>query len=184
MVLTAQQVRDLVVGMRSRGLDVGLRDVSFAVLSSVFGDETLAFRAVFGDAPEIPAEEYLALQKVDEVKKAVSEEQPGDDETKGGAVISFDDLKEGLIDDMRALEKLRDSVDNEGRPTLEAKEMAQVVGRIADIRVKLTEKFNTTERVVEQRVVVEQKFSSICPYCNREIALPSGPQIKPPSTLF
>lgn len=184
MVLTSQQVRDIVVGMRSRGLDVGLRDVSFAVLASVYGDESLAFRALFGDAPEIPVEEYLAMPKVAEVKKAVLDEQPDNGEVTGGTVISFDDLKEGLIADMRALEKLRDSADDEGNPTLEAKEMAQVVGRIADIRVKLTEKFNTTERVVEQRVVVEQKFSSICPYCNREIALPPGPQVKPPDTLF
>lgn len=184
MVLTAQQVRDLVVGMRSRGLDVGLRDVSFAVLASVYGDESLAFRAVFGDSPEIPVEEYLALQKVDEVRKAVLDEQPDGDASSGGSAISFDDLKEGLIDDMRALEKLRDAVDNEGHPTLEAKEMAQVVGRIADIRVKLTEKFNTTERVVEQRVVVEQKYDSICPGCGREISVPSGPQIKTPATLF
>lgn len=183
MVLTSQQVRDLVSGMRSRGLDVGLRDVSFAVLSSVYEDEPLAFRAIFGDSPEIPMAEYMALPKVEEVRKAIIDEKP---DTNGGdsPAISFDDLKGGLIDDMRALEKLRDSVDNEGHPTLEAKEMAQVVGRIADIRVKLTEKFNTTERVVEQRVVVEQKYDSICPGCGREISVPFGPQIKPPATLF
>ena len=183
MALTSQQVKDLIVGMRSRGLEVGLRDVSFAVLSNVFGDEALAYRAAFGDAPEMTQEQYLAQPKVTEVKTAILEAIPGQAEAqKDGSLISFDDLKEGLINDMRSLEALRDAKDENGVPRLDAKELAQVVGRIADIRVKLTEKFNTTERVIEQRVVVEQKLDSVCPYCHHEIAV--GPQIKSQSTLF
>lgn len=170
MVLTSQQVRDLVLSLRSRGFDVGLRDVSFAVLSLVYADEALAFRALFGDTPEVSLDEYAAQPKIDEVKSAISVDAQTSETGSDGPVVSFDDLKEGLIADMRALEALRDSKDDEGRPALEPKEMAQVVGRIADIRVKLTEKFNTTERVVEQRVVVEQKFDSICPNCGHEIA--------------
>ena len=173
MVLTAQQVKDMIVGMRSRGLDVGLRDVSFAILSNVFGDEALAYRSTFGDSPDVPLGQYLEQPKVTEVKAAIlgaMPETPVDQEN--GTIISFDDLKAGLISDMRSLEALRDDKDENGVPKLEAKELAQVVGRIADIRVKLTEKFNTTERVVEQRVVVNQKYSSVCSFCGREIAPP------------
>ena len=181
MVLTQQQVKDLVLGLRAKGLDVGLRDVSFAVLSSVYCDDALAFRALFGDAPEVPADEYLASAKVAAVKEAIRPPEQEEGQEPGPA-ISFDDLKEGLIADMRALEDLRDSKDEEGRPALEPKEMAQVVGRIADIRVKLTEELTTTERVIEQRVVVEQKFDAVCPFCGREIAI--GVQKKSAGTLF
>lgn len=173
MVLSVQQVRDIVTSFRSRGSDVGLRDVSFAVLALVFDDDALAFRAMFGDSPAGQQEEYLSQPKIAEVKDAIRAEQPEDTPS---SAISFDDLKEGLIEDMRSLERLRDTLGDDGRPTLEPKEMATVVARIADIRVKLTEKFNTTERVVEQRVVVEQKYNAICA-CGREIYLPEGARI-------
>lgn len=168
---TASQVRDIIMGMRSRGLDIGLRDISFAVLSNVYGDETLAFRATFGDAPEVPQDEYLAREKMSTLLTELAPFFPDEQN-----VISFDELKSGLIDDLRALERLRDATDEDGNSPLDAKEMATVVARIADIRVKLTEKFNTTERVVEQRVVVEQKYNAICA-CGREIYLPEGARL-------
>ena len=171
MELTSQQVKDIVQGLRSRGLDARLRDVSFVVLASVFGDEALAFRAIFGDRPQCPLEEYAAQPMIKELRDAVDAASPEADAGGAQQAISFDDLKDGLIADMRALEELREAKDENGQPVLDPKEMAQVVARLADIRVKLTEKFNTTERVVEQRVVVEQKFDSVCPWCGREIAL-------------
>ncbi|MBO7684840.1 MAG: hypothetical protein J6Y20_04735 [Lachnospiraceae bacterium] len=171
MELTSQQVKEIVQGLRSRGLDARLRDVSFVVLASVFGDEALAFRAIFGDRPQCPLEEYLEQPMVQEVKASIAAASPSSDEPAEAQAISFDDLKDGLIADMRALEELREAKDEKGVPVLDPKEMAQVVARLADIRVKLTEKFNTTERVIEQRVVVDQKFDSVCPWCGREIAL-------------
>lgn len=164
MTPKASQVRDLITGMRSRGLEVGLRDVSFVALSRLYGDEPLAYRSVFGDA-EMPLDEYMAQEKVEELMKAADSVFP-DEQT-----VTFDELKSGLIDDLRSLEKLRDAKTEDGYPALDAKEMATVVARIADIRVKLTEKFNTTERVIEQRVVVEQKYTNVCPYCHHEFAL-------------
>lgn len=177
MELTSQQVRDIVQELRSRGLDVRLRDVSFVVLASAFGDDALAYRAIFGDKPDKNIEEYLEQPMVQEVKASIAAASPSSDEPAEAQAISFDDLKDGLIADMRALEELRESKDENGSPVLDPKEMAQVVARLADIRVKLTEKFNTTERVVEQRVVVEQKYDTICPYCRHEIAI--GPNVKP-----
>jgi len=171
MELSPQQVKDIVLGLRSRGLDVGLRDVSFVVLSAVYGDDALAYRSMFGDSPELSEAEYLSLPKMAEVRAAVLALQPEEPEASG-AIVSFDELKEGLIADMRALEELRDIRDEDGRSPLDAKELATVVARIADIRVKLTEKFNTTERVIEQRVVVNQKYDYVCPHCHHEIAIP------------
>lgn len=174
---TASQVKDIITGMRSRGLQVGLRDVSFSVLTNIYGDEALAFRSVFGDEPDIPRNEYITQEKIVELLKEVEPLFKEDN-------VTFDELKAGLINDLRALEKVRDQTNEDGNSLLDAKEMATVTARIADIRVKLTEKFNTTERVVEQRVVVEQKFNSVCPSCGREISIQQGPQLKPNGTLF
>ena len=172
----ANDVREILTKLRGLGMNAGFRDVSYAVLSRIYEEPELAYRCVFGDSPELTFEAYHAQAYVASVGASVAEffreeETPADGAGEEVETVSFDDLKKGLIEDMRSLEKLRDSTNMEGGPILDAKEMAQVVARIADIRVKLTEKFNTTERVVEQRVVVEQKFSSVCPWCHHEIAV-------------
>ena len=171
--LTTEQIREIINPLREEGLQVGLRDVAYAVLSIVYvGGRETAFRSVFGDSPEIPFDKYIARPETERVLAAVSDAlAPAGPRSGGGDEITFDDLKQGLIDDMRSLEELRDQRTDEGGPLLEPKEMAQVVARIADIRVKLSEKFNTTEHVVEQRVVVDSKYDSVCPYCHHEISV-------------
>lgn len=84
--------------------------------------------------------------------------------------LTYDELKAGLESDLRALIALRDNPDT----NLSTAEQVQITKQIADIRVKLTEKFGTTEQSGEQRVVVLTKFDSICPYCGREICI--GPR--------
>ena len=169
----ADDVREIVTKLRGLGMMAGLRDVSFAVLSRIYGDPQMAYRSIFGDSPEMDLPEYSSQAHVSAVAAQVDKFFYPDegDADESGQSLSFDDLKQGLIDDMNALIELRDKRTNEGGPMLEPKEMAQVVARIADIRVKLTEKFNTTEHVVEQRVIVENKFDTICPVCHHEISV-------------
>lgn len=174
-MLSGAEIRDIITSLRSRGLEVGLRDMSFAVLSIVYDDERLAYRSVFGENPDVSLDEYMGLEKVMELISCVEPFFPEEQS------VTFDELKSGLIQDLRALERLRDQKDGDGNSPLDAKEMATVVARIADIRVKLTEKFNTTERIVEQRVEVMQKFTGVCA-CGREIAFPLAPEEK--KTLF
>ena len=91
---------------------------------------------------------------------------------------SFDELKQGLVDDMNALIELRDQKNDDGDPVLDPKEMATVVGKITDIRAKLVDKFSVSEQVTEQRVVVNQKYNAICPYCHHELAVdPEGKKV-------
>ena len=163
-------VREIVNELRGRGLDAGLRDVTFAIMNKMFGDQAFAFRCAFGDPPyKAEPEEYFKCEKVKSVREALEKFFPSGEEEQ--QLVTFDELKKGLIDDMNALILLRDQQTDDGKSTLEPKEMAQVVARIADIRVKLTEKFNTTQRVLEQRVVVENKYNGICPYCRHEISV-------------
>jgi len=172
MGISNDDVREILSGLREQGVEAGLRDVSCAVLVHVYGDRLMAYRSVFGEPPsEGEYNAYWVERKTITIEHEVGKFFPeeSDDQT-----VSFDDLKQGLIDDMNSLIELRDAkkiVDGKEYAALDPKEMAQVVARIADIRVKLTEKFNTTERVVEQRVVVEQKYSGVCEYCGHEIAI-------------
>jgi hypothetical protein len=41
---------------------------------------------------------------------------------------------------------------------------------LADLSVKLNDKFNVADNTKNQVVIVNQKFNDVCPYCNREIS--------------
>lgn len=178
----AQDVRDLVARGREKGYDVGLRDISYALLAHLYEDPLLAFRSIFGDVADVPFEDYAASEKAayvsGEVVARIPAVQDAPAETREEKAapseegMTYDEIKRGLEEDLKALIALRDSVDAEGYPTLEPKEMASVVGQIATIRVRLVEKFGTVNRNDEQRVVVMQKYDHVCPWCGHEVASP------------
>lgn len=175
MTFTTEKLKQVISEMKGRGIEVGLRDISFSILRPMFDNPDLPYRAIFGDVKPL-SKEYLESPKIialQEMMTAILNQEKAKDAKleEMRVATSFDELKQGLIDDMAALEELRDSRNEDGAPVLDAKEMAAVVGRIADIRSKLVDKFSVSEQVTEQRVVVEQKFNSICPFCHREIAI-------------
>lgn len=174
MQITNEQIKEILSEMKEKGYDVGLRDLSYAILSRFYVDRNSAFRVVFGENADLPFDMYDASEKAVAIEEYMADhffETTETVEVKQDEGMSFDEIKKGLIEDMNALIVLRDSVDADGVSVLEPKEMATVVGRIADIRSKLVEKFGTTEKSEEQRVVVMNKYNSICPYCGREVSV-------------
>ena len=182
MKLTSAEIRLVVSDARKRGFDAGLRDVSFAILSNYMEEPAYAYRAIFGDNPEVSYQDYMHAGKtvfirdtmsvyLDDDEEDVGLKAPDDEKKTEERSMSFDEIKAGLEEDLKSLIALRDQVDDDGKSMLEPKEMATVVGRIADIRTKLVERFGSSEKKEEQRVIVLQKFNDICPYCGHEVAI-------------
>lgn len=168
----------------SEGLEVGVRDLAYALLNRVFEKPVYSFKTIFAGDNSKNFQSYKTSRKVLFTEEYIDkhfpmenqvviadEEEAQDKEDMNGTNLTFDEIKAGLEEDLQSLISLRDAKDDKGNPTLEPKDMASVVGRIADIRTKLVEKFGSTEKKVEQRVVVNQKFNSICEYCGHEIAV-------------
>lgn len=180
MTISSADIKTLISNAHDEGFTVGLRDVSYAVLCTII-EPTYAFRSVFGDDPEEPFQSYRLSDKVDYVSSCIKRmlaehtddefDEDEEEEPSGDDYMSFDEIKAGLEEDLKSLIELRDGVDDDGKSILDPKEKATVVGRIADIRTKLVERFGSSEKKEEQRVVVLRKFSDICPYCNHEIAI-------------
>lgn len=175
MKLDNEQIKGIISELKERGYgDVGMRDISYVVLCRFFKDHNLAFLSLFKDTPDLPYELYDKSDKVLAIESFLEENYAEEKvivnatEKEKDESISFDELKQGLIDDMNSLIALRDQVNEDGVPVLEPKEMATVVGRISDIRVKLTEKFGATQKEDNHRVVVISKYNKICPHCGRE----------------
>lgn len=183
MKLNTEQLKQIISEAKSAGFDIGLRDLSYAMLLRFYEDGIYAYRIAFGDNPDTPYMGYANSPKCAficdyfdrnypevEVKEEEEEKEPEEKPTTDEG-LSYDEIKRGLEEDLQSLIELRDSKDEDGNPTLEPKEMATVVGRIADIRTRLVERFGTVNKEVEQRVVVLSKYSDICPHCGREIAV-------------
>lgn len=172
-MVSNSNIREITAEMKSRGYDVAVRDICYYFLCETIEDDRAVYKALYGDTPKIPYSEYTVSNKVQELKSYLDGKFIEGERTAlvDADDVSFDELKQGLVQDMNALIALRDQTDEDGVPVLDPKEMASVVRQIADIRVKLTEKFGTTEKSEEQRVVVLQKYDAICPYCGREIAI-------------
>lgn len=184
MTLSTDQMKGIVSAMSERGYRVGVRDIGYVLLCRVFEEKTYAYRAVFSGADDVePFQTYSISDKVDDLTmymernfpdqpvKAEEEEESEAPAKKADENLSFDQIRKGLEEDLDTLVKLRDQVDDDGNPVLEAKEMATVVGRIADIRAKLVEKFGATQENVEQRILIAPKYTDICPWCSHEIAI-------------
>lgn len=172
-MITNSNIREIVAEMKSRNYDVNIRDICYYHLCNIIEDEKVAYKALFGENPGEPFEVYIISNKKQALFSYLDDLYQFEDsnDVSASGEMSFNDLKQGLVEDMNALLDLRDRTDEDGLPLLDPKEMASVVRQIADIRVKLTEKFGTTEKSEEQRVVVLQKYDAICPYCGREIAI-------------
>ena len=170
-MINKSELREIIAEMKSRGYDVVVRDVFYYFLCGIFDDEKTVYRTLFGENPETSFAEYTVSNMTQDLKSYLSFRYMDLDTAVVNDGQSFDELKQGMYKDLKALEDLRDQKDDDGEAVLDPKEMASVVRQIADIRVKLTEKFGTTEKSEEQRVVVFQKYDSICPYCGREIAV-------------
>ena len=177
-MLDRDKVKGIVSEMQDEGYKVCLRDIAYVLLSRHINDRALAYLAAFGENIEDKKlSKYCGSDRMSAlvvlVDKALAQDEEkhdgadGEDSVKPADGMSYDEVKSGLEDDLRRLIAIRDNMGEDADP----KEAATIAGRIADIRMKLVERFGTQSKSEEGRVVVLQKFNDICPYCHREIAV-------------
>ena len=143
-----------------KGMEVSTTDVGFAVLSSVMGDE-LAYEAIFGGAV---MGDYARSERITKLKEKVADYIGGDSIAVGGgakADITFEENKAYMIELKRRTEQAMQDGDIDTKDGLTI---------LKDLSVKLNDKFNVADKTVNQVVVVNQKYSSVCEYCHHEIA--------------
>lgn len=178
-MLDKNAIKRIIAKMQDTGYNVCLRDIAYVLLCLHINDKPLAYLAAFGEnidakgiADYSESDRMYTLstlmkaetEKGSEVKQDLDDTE---DEDKLPDSMSYDEVKAGLEDDLRRLIAIRDNMGE----TADPKEAATIAGRIADIRMKLVERFGTQSKSEEGRIVVLQKFNDICPYCHREIAV-------------
>ena len=143
-----------------KGIEVSTTDIGFTVLSIVMGDD-LAYEAIFCGAV---MGDYAKSERITKLKEKVTDYIGSSSIVVGGgakADITFEENKAYMIELKRRTEQAMQDGDIDTKDGLTI---------LKDLSVKLNDKFNVADKTINQVVVVNQKYSSVCEYCHHEIA--------------
>ena len=148
-----------------KGYKLRIRDVAYAYLCTHFEDSTIAYKSIYGedvlDTSSFDSKPAISYIK-DQIKYAIMT-----DTAESANKMSFDENKAEMI---KLIKETEDAMEN---GEIEKKDGLKI---IADIRVKLNDKFNVSDKSKSGIVIVEPKFNSVCS-CGREIYVPTKEEL-------
>ena len=170
MNISIEYIKKIIEDASKKGFKIGVRDIAFVVLLDAFENEDIAYKCLFGSESGFMQEYasvYARTGAVEYIKDYIdilstnngsrSKKQDVDD-------ITFDENKSYMI-------KLKkDTEEAMANGEIEKKDALKI---LADISVKLNDKFNVKDANEDRQVVIVQnKFNAICE-CGREIYVPT-----------
>ena len=170
MNISIEDIKKIIEDASKKGFMIGVRDIAFVVLLDAFENEDIAYKCLFGSESGFMQEYasvYARTGAVEYIKDYIdilsanngsrSKKQDIDD-------ITFDENKAYMI-------KLKkDTEEAMANGEIEKKDALKI---LADISVKLNDKFNVKDANEDRQVVIVQnKFNAICE-CGREIYVPT-----------
>lgn len=165
MELTKEKVGEILTVASENGLSLKVRDISYVLLTRYFEDKSYAFRVCFGADADYSDEVIKAYEEGDGYK--FLKEVLATVRDMGGAIydedITFEENKAYM------LKLKKDTEDAMARNELEKKDGLKI---LADLSVKLNDKFSVQAEIKDQMVVVNAKYSAVCEYCGHECAPP------------
>ena len=170
MNISVEDIKKIIEDASKKGFKIGVRDIAFVVLLDAFENEDIAYKCLFGSESGFMQEYasvYARTGAVEYIKDYIdilssnngsrAKKQDVDD-------ITFDENKAYMI-------KLKkDTEEAMANGEIEKKDALKI---LADISVKLNDKFNVKDANEDRQVVIVQnKFNAICE-CGREIYVPT-----------
>lgn len=174
MNISIEDIKKIIEDASKKGFKIGVRDIAFVVLLDAFENEDIAYKCLFGSESGFMQEYasvYARTGAVEYIKDYIdilstnngsrSKKQDVDD-------ITFDENKAYMI-------KLKkDTEEAMANGEIEKKDALKI---LADISVKLNDKFNVKDANEDRQVVIVQnKFNAICE-CGREIYVPTKEEL-------
>lgn len=149
------------------GISVKMRDIAYAILTRFMEDKEIAYKCLFSaekDYNPSKCANYDKSATIAYVREKISDLTENEE---GDSDISFEENKAYMLKLKRDTEKAME------RNEIDKKDGLKI---LADISVKLNDKFAVQDTSVEQRVVVYSKFNAICK-CGREIYVPTKEEL-------
>lgn len=164
MELTIEKVGEILTRASENGLNLKVRDMSYILLTRYFEDKSYAYRVCFGADADYSAKaikEYEESEGYKFLKTALNEVREGGFVSRYAEDITFEENKAYMLKLKKDTEEAMD------RGELEAKDGLKI---LADLSVKLNDKFSVQAEVKDQMVFVNAKYDDVCEYCQHEVS--------------
>ena len=156
-MISNDNIKNIISELQKQDIEVRVRDISYVALKHLFYDSSTAYKSIFGQAEDIEIEVYDKSKMIESLTRYMEENFFG---SGGEADISFEENKAYMLKLKSDVER---SIANSEIPKKEGYKI------LADISIKLNDKFNVSEDIKDSVVVVNHKYDDICPYCRHEI---------------
>lgn len=166
MELTKEKVGEILTAASENGLSLKVRDISYVLLTRYFEDKSYAFRVCFGADADYSDEVIKAYEEGDGYK--FLKEALANVRDKGGIVYDEDITFEENKAYMLKLKKDTELAIENGE--VEKKDGLKI---LSDISTRLNDKFAVQQTELQQQIVVNCKFNSICEACGSELYIPT-----------
>lgn len=167
---------NIIDAAKKRGFEVRIRDIAYALLRVRFDDAFIAHSVVFGTPNDDSIKSYESLDNVKFLIEWFEEDFSEKTTEKDVVELNIDAIingsSKGKEDDITFEENKAAIIELIAR-TEEALadgriELDKGLKIIADLRVKLNDKFKVEERRKEQYIIVQPKHNKICPHTRKE----------------
>lgn len=178
--MTVDEIKDIIKESRLAGHDVKMKDVAYIIVRTVIDDRAVAYRSVFDAAESEDSVKQYEMQPgikflKNRLKKYISPKAQKsaasatkDQDTSAKDInskykdITFEENKEAMLE---LIDEIQEGMRN--------KEIDVAVGlkMQTDIRTKLQDKFEVSNKKDEHRIVVNTKFNHICEWTRKECFL-------------
>ena len=166
-MISTEQIKQTIADCKKAGHAVSVRDISYVILATHFEDGLVAYKSIFGNDYDYNQEywnTYDQTASIEYLRSYVEMTLLSEKKAKKQSDdISFEENKAYML----KLKKDTEEAIQNGE--LEKKDGLKI---LADLSVKLNDKFRINQEEREQMVIVNQKYSSVCSYCGHECAPP------------
>lgn len=153
------QIKKTIEHFKESGETIRVRDIAYTLLSKMFADSKTAYQCLFSGADGY--DEYSEDEMRSKLEQYLSEagyiRSVSTDDDSGE--ITFEENKKEME---RLLAKTQQAMDD---GLVDPKDALKIM---ADIRVKLNDKFKVESKKQDRMIVVERKFDFVCPMTRKE----------------
>lgn len=158
-MITKEQIQECKLHCSNEGYVVTEEDIAYLLLNREFRDKVLAYKITKGDVLDATQiDTFDNCLKMQCLRKYMNEHWRTQTSTVKSD-MTFEENRDSLVQMISDIEQKM----QEG--AIEEKDGMKM---IADIRIKLNDKFNMKEQQVEQRIIVQPKFNYICNHTHKE----------------
>ena len=169
-MITKEQIKECIAFCSEQGYYIDESDIAFLLVNREFRDVYMSYELTKSKGvPSEQVDNYSSSDKIVCLRQYMNEhwakrkEQTINTEFIEGE-ITFEENRDALIKYLNDIQGLMNEKKIDPKDGLKM---------MTDIRLKLNDKFNIKEAQVEQRIIVQPKFSHICDYTRKECWLQS-----------